>query len=528
MSEEERKINSIPGFKLLNDSNYTDYKNDSYLYILVYKDSCKPCLEALDEMQMTMNYSKSAKIPIKYAVVNGEKNKDFVKDYKVSEYPTAIFFIKDQYFTYDGIPDHFILIKFLNRHFYGPVREIKKVTEIDETLKLNEYVVLSTLKDQNSTLYKSFIYTGDNTERYDFVYCLTDECYEKYGENIWLLSPNNTIHSKKISEDFKIGGDFSNNNTKIEINSVGAFIYSYLIDIGVQFKEDILTIMFAFNKEGLFYYRDKENETQTKYDKVLLEVDKELRKENIYTFSTDVIGNTSSSRMIKEMTEIFTITKEDLPALVYIKFDRGFFFDSLTYRKVNLDLEKELSKDNILKYVKDINDGRIQRDIKSRYTLTLLPSNDVGAKLVIGRTFENDILNEKNNVCVAYLNTLYYCDICTKYFEVFRTLGHKYENETEHNVIYAVFDPIANEGKDLNFSVSDLPAIYLYTNGMKEKKQIKFVPKNETEISVEEVENFVNENLEIKVNVEKEAVIDDKDKKEKEIKKEEDHSKSDL
>lgn len=170
----------------------------------------------------------------------------------------------------------------------------------------------------------------------------------------------------------------------------------------------------------------------------------------------------------------------------------------ITFRKNNISQEI-CNKEYILNFINDIKQEKIKRDLITQFP----PSNDIpnpneAFKIIVGRNYDKNILEEKNNVLLTFVNRQTQCNLCKKYLEVIKTIGKKYK--INNNIVFAVIDGANNEARDITFNIDDLPMIYLYTNAMKNKRVIKFIPKKPNEISVIEVEKFINDNLENSLN----------------------------
>ena len=74
-----------------------------------------------------------------------------------------------------------------------------------------------------------------------------------------------------------------------------------------------------------------------------------------------------------------------------------------------------------------------------------------------------------------------------------------------------------NEPRNINANEYDFPRTYLFTNAMEKKEMIRFTPKNMSQLTLEEVESFVIEKLNWKIEENqknKEKTTDKKDKNE--------------
>ena len=115
-------------------------------------------------------------------------------------------------------------------------------------------------------------------------------------------------------------------------------------------------------------------------------------------------------------------------------------------------------------------------------------------KIVIGRTFDKDVIDEKNNVLLTLIDEYYINPESENVLNIMKNLSKKY-NEENDKIVFAYTDAQKNEPRDVVISGQIPPIVLLYTNAMPEKKKIELKYENFTLITEEEVENFLIENL---------------------------------
>ena len=187
--------------------------------------------------------------------------------------------------------------------------------------------------------------------------------------------------------------------------------------------------------------------------------------------------------------------------------------------------EEQINKEYLLDFVNSVIQG------KARKTLYSQPPrenyDDNGLRVVIGRTFDSDVIDNKNNVLLALTNGAVYSSGTENVLNIMRNLSKKY-NEEEDKILFAYSDAQVNEPRDVELAGHVPPIVLLYTNAMENKTKIEFEYKNFTLITEEEIENFLVQNLKwpkkkeykkekITINEKKENI---EDNKKEEIKKE--------
>ena len=237
----------------------------------------------------------------------------------------------------------------------------------------------------------------------------------------------------------------------------------------------------------IIYFRDANDENQVKYDKVMKETGLNLRKKDWYTFVSDIKGD----KFYQKIAEDFVISPHELPTLLYVdKINNKDLSLSKTYRLTNVDLSK-FNNDYIINFIKDIKKNKIKRDLLTQFPPEASDDNDSPYKIVVGRTYDKDVINTKKNVLITFVDRKNQCDLCIKYLNIIK----EYKKETKRDITFLVMDGANNEARDLEFNIEDLPMIYFYTNAEKNKGKYKYNPNEREEISKEYLEKFIKESL---------------------------------
>ena len=490
--EEDRKkgINETH-MLILNDENYTSIisKNDP-LFLIFYLSPCENCKMYMPHFIRLSHYSYDFNLGIKFAKVDGKTNEKIVKEYNIESYPTIILFYKNKIYYYNKEITSAGLLKFYEKKKYGPIRQLKGLKEFEIVLKAHLRVVLSTIKDTSLILYKSIINYASENGVIEFVSCISDDCIEKYGKNDVIFFHEREDKINYYSKDYEP-------INKANINSIKNFMSIFNVEYGTllnqQYKLDML--FENENKKAIFYFRKSENKKHTSKDILFKELGKELRLKNIYTYISDTTGDD----IYELISNFFIVSENELPTIIYYDLvDKNQ--NSNSYRIMNIK-EKNINKEYILKFLSDINNGKIKRDLHTDFPPQFKEKD--GIRYVVGRSYDKDVIEEKKNVCILFIDEKNKNDLMKNYTEILVDLSEKYNDDEKMNIVFELIDGRINEPRDIEIqSVEEFPLIYLYTNNMKEKKVIKFVPKNSGYICEDEVEKFLMDNLGYKSNQE--------------------------
>ena len=109
----------------------------------------------------------------------------------------------------------------------------------------------------------------------------------------------------------------------------------------------------------------------------------------------------------------------------------------------------------------------------------------------------------------------------TNFMNIFENLTKIYQKDEEKKIKFNFMDINKNEPRDIDVNDYDFPRAYLFTNTLDKKEMIRFIPKNMSELTIKEFENFLSEKLNWN-NSKKNEREETKNEKSKEDKKNED------
>ena len=257
-----------------------------------------------------------------------------------------------------------------------------------------------------------------------------------------------------------------------------------------QYKLDML--FENENKKAIFYIRDSKNEKYTSKDIVFKQIGKDLRLIDIYTYVSDISGDD----MFELVSKFFVVSENELPTILYYDLI-DYKEDSPTYRLMNVK-EKNINSDYIYQFLDKINRNKVKRDLHTSFTPQFKEKD--GIRNVVGRSYDKDVIEEKKNVLILFIDEKNENQKNKNYKEILINLAEKYSEEEKMNIVFEMMDARYNEPRDIVINeVEDLPLIYLYTNAMEEKNVFIFIPKSNETIYESEVESFLFEKLNITI-----------------------------
>ena len=372
-------------------------------------------------------------------------------------------------------------MNFIKKKINNDIYDVNKIEEIKEYInnKTNSLVLLSTIKNKSSIIYKSFRELAYNSFDNDFLSCLSEECFKKYGEDIILFKDfdeKENSYKKDYGKLSEAKEDSLDDFISIFGIEAGAFLGRHQIDFLVKYEE----------KKALIYVRNDTNEEDKKYDKIFKELGKELRFENIYAFVSD-----TGEKEQTTLASAFSIIPTDLPCIFYYATNNSDPNISVKiYSLRNINMEKT-TKEDIKQFIKDIKNNKIRRDLYSEDPKESYMVD--GLRYIVGRTFDKYITDETKNVFLALIDKEENKDEEILFLDICRNLTKKYED-----VSFVYLNVNANEPRDLFLKNETFPIGFLYTNALKEKKIIKYVP-DLSNINQNDMEMFINKNIKAEV-----------------------------
>ena len=467
----------------LGDLNYSsEIKKYEKLFLVFYAPWCGHCHEFIPKFVETADYCKVHDPSVKFAKIDGSKSENASMYFEINGFPSIYFIYKGEKHSFIGPRTKEGLLYFMKRKMAGDIFTITKLEELKNIQNVfnTSLILMSTVINKNAMINKSFKKFAQEAIYADFVSCISDECEKKYGEDIILFKD----FDEKENRYFANYGRLEH----AQNDSVRNFTSVYGVEVGEYATQHTINLAFEFEKQTIYYIRNSSNAEDVKYDPLFKQLGKELRTENIYSFVCSPDGNEIQSVIYKA----FSITPDELPGIFYydpysddpVNKIKLYSIRHVDMKKVNIPFLKD--------FIKNIKAGKIKRDLYSE-----LPSDKKyvnGMKYVIGKTFDEDVIDAKNNVVLGMIEG-YGSDVETQLLEILGNLTLKYQNDPEKNIKFNIMNINNNEPRDIDANAYDFPRTYLYTNAMEKKEKIRFTPKNESELHIEEFEQFLSDNL---------------------------------
>ena len=173
--------------KTFDDSNYKEISNYDLIFLFFYSKTegfsqyfVQPYLEAA-------NYCAEKKMKVTFGKIDSNLSPNAVNEYEARNIPNVFLIYKGKKYLFEGYRTKDALLTFMERKLSDDIIKIQKLSEINKISNLTYLVLLSTVKDNTTMVYKSFYNYAKNNSRFYFLSCLSSECQKNMGKILYYL-----------------------------------------------------------------------------------------------------------------------------------------------------------------------------------------------------------------------------------------------------------------------------------------------------------------------------------------------------
>ncbi len=444
---------------ILNDTNVEDeIKNCDILLLLIYAPWCPHCKNLKPTYLELAKKVKEEKIDYKISVIDGDKNANFSQAHNIKGFPTILLFLYkgEKEYEYTGAHDVDSILKYIKKKKETPYNIFEKLEELEKFIEENKLLLLLTEKDLEKE--KIFKEIADKNNLFEFAICQSDECITKYNNDIIFFKP----HDEPFSS---LNSYLKEESLEFLKETLNQFLSIFSVGMGAILDETHPYFINEYNRSTIFFFR---NDNDSNLDSIIKEVAKEYRKK--YYFLISNIDNDIG----KETSQFFYLYNKDLPAVTFYEIKGE---DTYVYK-----MEDKITKENIIKFIKDINNNKIMPLLATSEPPTQDLIDKYKFKIVIGKTYDEEIINDPHNVLVLLHST--YDN--NEDFETFEKLIEKFKNNTDYDLKFVSYDTNTNELR-YGGEPMKVPTVYLYLKKEKDNPSHYY-----GEFKFEEVEKWIN------------------------------------
>ena len=462
--EEEEETSQVEEYSsedvlILNDTNVEDeIKNSDVLLLLTFAPWCPHCKNFKPTYLELAKKVKEEKLDYKIAVIDGDKNSNFSQTHNIKGFPTILLFINkgEKEYEYNGAQDVDSILKYIKKKKESPYNIFEKLEELEKFIEENKLLLLLTEKDlEKEKIFKSI---ADKNTLFEFAICQSDECIGKYKSDIIFFKP----HDEPFAS---LNNYLKEESLEFLTETLNDFISIFGVGMGAILDNLHPYFINEYKKSTLFFFR---NEKDSNLDSIIKEVAKKYRKKYYFLIS-DVDNDVG-----RETSQFFYLYDKDLPAVTFYEIKGD---DTFVYK-----MEDKITKDNIIKFIDDVNNNKILPLLATSEEPTKDLIDKYKFKIVIGKTYDEEIIKDPHNVLVLLHST--YDN--KEDFEIFELLMDKYKDNSEYDLKFVSYEINSNEIRYGGEPIK-VPTVYLYLKKEKDNPSHYY-----GDYKFEEVDKWIN------------------------------------
>lgn len=425
------------GITVLNDDNYNQaLKEFPNLIVKIYSPWCAHCQQLRPEYIEAAKIAKEQQLPIRFAEIDLISNAKTAAELNVEGFPTIKLYQNGESTEFEGERRAEPLIAYIKKKLFGSVFKYSALIEVDEFIKTNRVVLLSTISDNdNASDKKEYYSTADNAEDdINFIECISIECKSKYTSPLVLIRDFN---KDAIAFPYK----------EINRETIRRFIEWYSIEEATMLTDAVVKSFYQYNKTAILLFRDDQDEQQKQLDEVM----KRLAKAYFERFHVYII-NAKGDDINQRAAEYFFVSEDNQPQIQVLAVsgenDKSYVMRS-----------KEITEENIKQFVTEVDEGKIIKE-----PLSELIDFKEGLIPLVGRNFVKEVIESNKTVFVLFTSGLNECIDCNDYLNSWYEIGLKYRNISEVNL--GAINMEKNEVYGL--TLNEYPVMRLYLSNSKD------------------------------------------------------------
>ena len=407
---------------ILTDENYIDFMQ-GHPYTLVYFHSFydQNSFEFMPIFKFINDYLNSSEpyndtlylINVGAIEFSNENNTQIQSRYRLTNFPFFIIFsaVFQRHLQYSGYMNAQSIITFCMKAILDNIIQIRSEKRLNQLLN-PQVTFLSVFVMRDTFNFDSFYKASQ-----EFQFGLFADCIGKKICKNYFNKPDYQNTDIILAKMNMCKNDFICGDNKIVDSSIKPFFILYNFTTYDDFIEFIslnivptihnmtdfnYELMLKNNFKSIIYIRGQNEKKTTQKISTILQKILKKRKNGIKWGS--ILDPIYSSNDY-EIARLLSIEVEDYKknGLVLIHTTNKLSQDKETYRIDMKDIT-ELTDEIIIKFVDEFNSGKIKRDIKSELKPKTHPKKNL--RMVVGKTFEKDILKNFDKTIILILLTL--------------------------------------------------------------------------------------------------------------------------
>lgn len=416
---------------VLTDDNFDDFINThDHVLVKFFAPWCGHCKKLAPE------YSKAAvtleKENLYLAQVDATVQKKLASKFEIKGYPTIKLFSSGSQIEYNAGRTEKEIIAWMRKKTGPATVELKTEEDINKFKKDNEVCLVFFGDDQEALAKYTTVAKGNDDFR--FGTCNDESLFSKFE-----VQKNTLVLFKQFDEGKNV---LTENFTKENIEK---FITAHSSPLVMKFDDKAAQLIFGKNKPAIILYRDKNSEKTPEYDAIMKEVAPELNGK------LQAVVTGIKDGFEQRLAEYIGVKDADLPTVRIADTSKDL-------KKYNM--EGEITKENILKFVQDWENKKLKPHLKSQE----IPTEQKGDVFtLVGKSFQKEVLESDKDVLVKFYAP--WCGHCKKLAPIYEELAKKYKSNEK--LLIAEIDSTENEVDVVH--ITGFPTLKFWPAGKKNK-----------------------------------------------------------
>ncbi|XP_029445335.1 protein disulfide-isomerase A4 [Rhinatrema bivittatum] len=437
---------------VLTKDNFDEVVNNADIILVeFYAPWCGHCKKLAPEYEKAAEELSKRTPPILLAKVDATAETEIAGRFSVSGYPTLKIFRRGKSFDYNGPREKYGIVDYMTDQAGPPSKQIQALKQVQESLKDgDDVIIIGVFSGEHDPAYQLYQDAANNLrEDYTFHHTFSSEI-----TNFLKASPGQLVvmqpekfqskyEPKKHTLTFQDSTTDSDVKEHVTTHSLPLVGHRKISNDAKRYTKRPLVVVY-YSVDFSFDYRVATQYWRSK----VLEVAKDFPEYTFAIANEEDYSSELNDLGLGESGEEVNVAIQDIGNKKYAMEPEEFDSDTL--------------RDFVLAFKK----GKLKPIVKSQ---PLPKSNKGPVKIVVGKTFEQIVLDPKTDVLIEFYAP--WCGHCKSLEPIYTELGKKYK--TEEGIVIAKMDATANDIPNEKYKAEGFPTIYFAPRNNKENP-IKF------------------------------------------------------
>ncbi|KAG1682621.1 Protein disulfide-isomerase [Nymphon striatum] len=404
-------------------------KTNQHILVEFYAPWCGHCKALEPEYKKAAASLHEEGSALKLGKVDATIESELAEKHGVRGYPTIKFYKGGNPVEYSGGRTAPEIIQWLKKKTGPPATTVKSAEEAKKAKEDNEVSIFGFFKDVSSPDAKIFLEAAETIEL-----------------PIYITSEQDVFTALEVESDgivlFKQFDDLRNNfDGEMTKEAISEFVLANSLPLIVEFNQESAQKIFGGEiKSHHLLFAERSSEEYKKITEFYADVAKQFKGKILCVFIN------AEEEEHERIMEFFGITKEELPTnrIIQLKDDMAKFKSE----------DKELTKENIVKFISSVLDGKMKQHLLSQDVPEDWDKNPV--KVLVSSKFDEVVFDKSKDVLVEFYAP--WCGHCKQLEPIYNELGDKYKDNNE--ILIGKMDSTVNELE--HTKIQSFPTIKLY------------------------------------------------------------------